>query len=257
MDEAYLGVFVLVLVVFTFILHSCTHWAWCSVHRDGCSGVTPWLTSARQASHDSATGNTWHPLMCGPRTHEHSCGGASSTLDTGICPRTRRNCEPPLLLFSGHPSTNCNIQPEGPDQHHQVQEERTEGEERGRGDAISNGQSYAIWPNVINYKSTNSALVSLLVPFTRDYFALLLQKVNVVLPAPQTHCLPWLSLIINRHWYKYIFRNVWHLSNESKSTFSGMLPTSVQESSACISPVTSLARIQRCNANTTLTKLQN
>lgn len=233
------------------------HWAWCSIHRDVCSGVTPWFTPASQDSHDSATGNTQHPLMWWPQTHEHPCWGASPILDTGICPRPRRNWEPLLLLFSGHPSTNCNIQPEEPDLHHQGQEERTEGEEGGWGDVICNGQSYAIWPNVLNYKSTGSLLESLLLPFTGDYFALLLQKVNITLPTPQTHCLPWLSLIIRNHWYKYIFHDVWRLPNESKSTFSGMLPTPVKESSACISPVTSLARIQRCNANTTLTKLQN
>ena len=54
-------------------------------------------------------------------------------------------------------------------------------------------------PNILNYKSTSSLLVRSVVPFKGDDFALLLQKVNIVLPTPRTLCLSWLSLMIKHH----------------------------------------------------------
>lgn len=53
----------------------------------------------------------------------------SWTSTSTLCPPPRRSWEPLMLLSSGHPLANCNIQPEAPDLRYQVQEERTEGEE--------------------------------------------------------------------------------------------------------------------------------
>lgn len=109
----------------------CVHWAGFSSHTSVCSEVTPWSLSAAQASHDSATGreHSASPTALTPNTRVEQHHYLSWASISTPCPPPRRNWEPLMLLSSGHPLANCNIQPEAPDLHHQVQEERTEGEE--------------------------------------------------------------------------------------------------------------------------------
>jgi len=68
--------------------------------------------SATVREHSASPEGT-DPKYISPHVREHP-------LSRTLCPPPRRNQEPLMLLFAGHPPTNCNIQPEGPDLRYQV-----------------------------------------------------------------------------------------------------------------------------------------